>query len=99
MDVDARTQVAVRHRGAFDVPTGPTLAPGAVPGGLIGLGSLPEMEVERVLLVRVVRVFAGIPIGGEHLVPREAAHRPEIWKAGRPEIHRAALRVCHVLVD
>src|SRR5437868_9327266 len=50
MDVDLLPEGLADHRRAFDVPTGPALAPGAVPGRLAGLGSLPECEVARVAL-------------------------------------------------
>ena len=53
VDVDGRAQVAVHHGRALGVPARATLAPGAVPHGLAGLGRLPEGEVERVSLLVV----------------------------------------------
>ncbi len=50
MNVDLRTQVAQRHRGAFDVPAGPAGTPRTLPGGFARLGSLPKGKIARELL-------------------------------------------------
>ncbi len=48
--VEAGAQVAQAHRRALDVPARAAHPPGALPGGLAGLGRLPDGEVQRVLL-------------------------------------------------
>ncbi len=47
------------HGGALDVPAGAAFAEGGVPGGLAGLGGLPEGEVAGGVLVVLVEVYAG----------------------------------------
>src|SRR3989440_2139751 len=49
VDVERGAEVLVRHRVAFDVPTGAALPPRARPRGLVLLGPFPEGEVERIL--------------------------------------------------
>ena len=58
VDVESRAQVFAGHGRAFDVPAGPALAPGAVPGGFAGLGRLPQGEIQGVPL-HVVHVHPG----------------------------------------
>ena len=48
--VDVQRQVGLAHGRAFDVPAGPSLAPGAFPEGLAGFGGLPEGEIQRIFL-------------------------------------------------
>ncbi len=62
MDVEPGAQVLQAHRRALDVPARPSRSPGAVPGGLIRLGALPQSEVQRIGLV--------LP----HVDPRAVAH-------------------------
>jgi hypothetical protein len=53
MDLEGRAKELLRHRRAFDVPTGTPAPPGRVPGGVLALfRGLPEGEVARVLLER-----------------------------------------------
>ena len=58
VDVEGRAQIFAGHGRAFDVPAGPALAPGAVPGGFAGLGRLPQGEIQGVPL-HVVHVHPG----------------------------------------
>ena len=69
-----------RHRGTLDVPAGPAGAPWRVPGGLTGLGALPQHEVERVAFCLVdldartgTQVRELLP--GQPAVIRESGHR------------------------
>ena len=74
VDVELGAEVAARHRGALDVPSGSARAPRRLPdgrGGLVGLRALPEGEVARVALAARVGV-----LGRLHRVerlPRERA--------------------------
>src|SRR5439155_12296656 len=53
MDLEARAEELLRHRGALDVPAGTPAAPGRVPRGVLAFfRRLPEGEVARVLLQR-----------------------------------------------
>src|SRR3712207_2572763 len=45
MDVRSVWQMLLDHRRALDVPARPSRSPRALPGGLAGLGGLPEREV------------------------------------------------------
>ena len=64
VDVEGAAQVLAGHGRALDVPAGAARAPGRVPGGLAGLGALPEGEVQRVALVRVdLDPGAGLELG------------------------------------
>src|SRR5207248_10809510 len=58
VDREARAEVALRHRGALDVPTRPAPTPRRVPRGVLaGLVRLPEREIARVVLERVRRLL------------------------------------------
>src|SRR6266542_961517 len=50
VDVDLVAEGLADHRGALDVPPGPTFAPWAVPRWLIWLGGLPQGKISGVLL-------------------------------------------------
>src|SRR2546428_622081 len=50
VDVERRSEILVRHRVALHMPAGATVAPGARPGRLVPLRSLPEGQVERIFL-------------------------------------------------
>ena len=67
-----RAEVARRHGGALDVPARPARPPRAVPGRLARRLRLPEHEIERVALVRVIRA-------GCRARWRPAASRPAKW--------------------
>ena len=64
-------QVLGGHGGALQVPAGTARAPGGVPGGLAGLGALPQREVARVALGIV---GLGV-IGGAHVIHPLAGQR------------------------
>src|SRR4051812_29164216 len=53
VDVDLIAERLAHHRRALDVPARATLAPGALPERLAGLGSFPEGKVARVALARL----------------------------------------------
>jgi hypothetical protein len=79
VDVEGRTEQRRAHRRALDVPAGPALAPARRPFRLVGLGPLPQHEVERVLLGGIdVDALAGAQLvqrfAGELAVALEAAH-------------------------
>src|SRR5207248_10040028 len=50
VDLEPLSEVMVAHRAALDVPAGPAGAPGRLPARLVRQRSLPEDEIERVLL-------------------------------------------------
>lgn len=50
MNVDDATHKAMYHRGAFDVPPWPSLAPWAWPGWFPWLGAFPQRKISWVLL-------------------------------------------------
>src|SRR2546422_11152055 len=53
VDLEARTEELLRHRGALDVPARATAAPRRVPGRVLAFfRRLPEGEVARLLLER-----------------------------------------------
>ncbi len=79
VDVEAGSEVAQAHGRALDVPAGAAHAPRALPGGLPGLGRLPDREVERVLLAGLALDPCTLlelldTLAGEPAVPGEAAH-------------------------
>ena len=84
VDVQLLAQVLARHDTAFNVPARPSLAPGALPGGLPGLGLLPQREVRDVFLLVLVGFHAR---AGDALVQLDA---------GEPAI---ALESGHGIVD
>ena len=59
VDVEALAKICHRHRGAFQVPSRPSRAEGAVPARLPRAGRLPEHEVAGVVLVIFVGVHPG----------------------------------------
>src|SRR5918999_3878396 len=50
--------------------------PGAVPGWLAWCLCLPEDEIERVALMRIIWVIAPFIGNGQHLLPRQATQLP-----------------------
>src|SRR5690606_9329182 len=54
VDVERRPQILGGHRRALQVPAGAAGAPRGRPGGLAGLLALPQREVARVALARLV---------------------------------------------
>ena len=53
VQIELLAEERAAHGGALDMPSGPAFAPGRRPLRLVGLGTLPQHEVERVLLRRV----------------------------------------------
>src|SRR3954454_5143887 len=76
MDIRPVGQVLLDHRRALDVPAGTSWSPRALPGGLTGLGGLPQREVQRTLLV-AGRAFLGLA----HLVGTLPAEATVGWVA------------------
>ena len=80
VDREVEPEQAFRHRRALDMPAGPPLAPGRVPGRVLArLAGLPEREIKRVLLEALgARLLALIHVIGaavrELAVALEAAH-------------------------
>src|SRR5918993_2196824 len=78
VDVGPLRQVLANHRGALDVPAGPSGTPGALPGRLARLGGLPQREVERALLearlalLRLAHLIGALVAQGA--VARKALH-------------------------
>src|SRR5206468_1317144 len=95
VDVERGAEVLVRHRVAFDVPTGAALPPRARPRGFVLLGPFPEGEVERILPAaprgdRVHDDVLDLPMGED----------PEgMFCFLRSEIDLAVDRVCVATVD
>ncbi len=80
VQVEVVPQQAGRHRGTFDVPARPAVAPGRGPGGLARFRMLPQHEVERIVLGLVdLHARAGAQIvdllARKPAVVRELAHR------------------------
>src|SRR5437867_8334535 len=95
VDVERGAEVLVRHRVAFDVPTGAALAPWARPGGLVLLGPFPEGEVERILLAaprgdRVHDDVLHLPMGEDS---------EGVFRLLCPKVHLTVNRVCVPAVD
>src|SRR4029453_6842707 len=87
--IEGRSEVLHRHRGALDVPPGPTLAPWAVPRRLAGLRALPEREIARVALA-LVHLDAG---AGPELVEIFPGQPPVRGEAADSEVDVALDRV------
>src|SRR5262249_1711087 len=90
MDVERLSQILHGHRGALDVPAGPSSpkwgGPGRAHAFVLRLGSLPEGEVSRGLLVVLVRGHSGTwPQAGSVEVGEAAVRR----KARDAEVHVA----------
>ena len=102
VDVEVLAEQRAAHRRALDVPAGPAAAVGAVPLGvvrLVGLGRLPQHEVERVVLA----VEHGHALAGAQLVERLARQLAVAGELAHREVHVAvggavgqalALRAC-----
>src|SRR5439155_1253900 len=95
VDVERGAEVLVRHRVAFDVPTGAALPPRARPRGFVLLGPFPEGEVERILPAaprgdRVHDDVLDLPMGED---------AEGMFRLLRPEVDLAVDRVCVAAVD
>src|SRR5207237_9684672 len=53
VDVELLAKQRAAHRRALDMPAGPALAPRRGPLRLVGLGALPQDEVQWIFLVRI----------------------------------------------
>ena len=53
VDIEAFSQIFIGHGGAFDMPAGTALAPGAFPGGLAGFCLFPQSKVGGIPLAAV----------------------------------------------
>ena len=94
VDVEGRAQVLGGHGRAFQVPAGPPGSPRRLPVRLAGLGRLPQREVPRVALGRVVGV-----LGRAHLVQPLPGQRAVGGVGAHVEVHVAAGRVGVLAVD
>ena len=87
VDVDRPAQIAARHGGALDVPSGAAFAPGGGPARLAGLGGLPQREVHRVLL----QLAGGDARAGLQLLERLVGELAVFRIAARAEVDVAIL--------
>ena len=99
VEVDRRVELAHGERRALDVPSRAARAPERLPRRLVLERRLPQHEVERITLVRVVDVAASLSGDGEHLVAAEVAERAERLELRDVEVHAAAGLVGVPLVE
>ena len=93
VDLELRTEVLLRHRGALDVPTRSTLSPRRAPREVLtGLLRLPEREVTLIGL-QLARFL------GDHLVELRAREPAVVREGADAEVHVAVGDVGHVLRD
>jgi len=90
VQIDRRAELAQRESGTLDVPARSTRTPQRVPRGLVARRRLPQDEVERVALVRVVDIAAAFAREGDHRVAVEPRQRAELLAARHVEVHRSA---------
>ena len=83
VNIERRPQIARAHDGALDVPARAPGSPRARPRGLSRRLRLPEHEVERIALARVVGMIAARVGHRQHLRARKVAEPAE----GRPVAH------------
>ena len=105
VDVEMLAEQRAAHGGAFDVPARPPFAVARRPLRLVGLGALPEHEVERVFLGGVdLDALAGAQLverfPRQPAVPGKAAHGEVDVARGRavsePFLFQAADHVDHL---
>ena len=75
VDLEARAEMLLGHRGALDVPAGSAVSPGGGPPGVLsGLVGLPEREVALILLPWIRLLFPDLVelLTGEATVVGEA---------------------------
>ena len=94
VDVEGGAEVLGGHGRAFQVPAGPPGSPRRLPVRLAGLGRLPQREVARVTLGRVVGV-----LGRAHLVQPLAGQRAVGRVGAHVEVHVAAGGVGVIALD
>ena len=73
VEVEGVAEILHGHGGALDVPAGAAGAEGRIPGGLAGLGGLPEGEVAGGILVVLVEIDAGAVLDPEEILLGELA--------------------------
>ena len=95
VDIQRRAQLGGREHRALDVPTGTPRPPGRRPARLAAPRWLPEDEVERSPLARVVRVGAALSREAQHLLRAEPGEVPVPGQLGDLEIDPAVHRVGH----
>src|SRR5438132_13815421 len=86
VDVDLRTQVLERHRRALDMPAGPAHAPGTFPARFAKGAYLPEDEIERILLSRVIWICPSLRGQRHPRPPAQPAQPTAIGDAPPPDI-------------
>ena len=83
MDVERKAEVFPGHGGAFQMPSRPSLSPGAFPERLPRLGGFPQGKVQR--------VFLGFTHGdaspGAHFIDIPAGQLPVLPEGTHPEIN------------
>src|SRR5205807_7834263 len=89
VQVHLLAQVLQRHRRTLDVPARSPLTPRALPAGLVRRAGLPEHEIERVLLARVVRIGTVLRRQRDHLLATEPAEAAVVGDAAHAEIDMA----------
>ena len=91
VEVDGLAQVGAAHGAALNVPAGAAHAVGALPGGLAGLGGLPDGEIGGVLLQVVVHLAAELPVAALQIIQLQVAQFAVAVVALDPEVDVAVL--------
>src|SRR3979411_3333262 len=86
MHIHLLAQMLERHRRTLDVPARSPLAPGTLPARLVRRARLPEDEIERVLLARVIRISAALGRQLDHLLATEPAKAAIVGDTAHAEI-------------
>lgn len=95
VDVDRVAEDLLAHGGALNVPAGPTLTPGAVPGRFTRFGAFPQGEVGRGFFP----AHRFCPCASEHFFETAAAQLAVIFVFGAAEVDIAVERVGVTLFD
>src|SRR3954465_12641250 len=108
MDVERLAQVLDRHRRAFDVPTGASIADLRLPKSFAWLRRLPECEVAYFFLVKAVRIHTRAIFDGSQRLFRKLAVfgklrdakivRTVVCAVSESFFHQMCDEICH-LVD
>ena len=99
VQIDRGSEEARAHHGALDVPARAARTPRAVPGGLARRLSLPEHEVERIALARIVGPVAALVGHGQHLRALQVAEPAEARPGVDAVVDAAARRVRETALD